>query len=68
MPSRYILCSLYLWKGLWNYKAGFSGDFQVWTLNNNHGDVYTADLEGKRFTFFRELQLRYNLNFTRLQQ
>lgn len=68
MPSRDMLCSLYLWKGLWNYKAGFSGDFQVRALNKNHGDVNTADLDAKIFSFFRELQLRYNLNFIRLRQ
>lgn len=61
-PSQDFLYTLYWWKGLFNYKAEFAGDFSVWTENKNHGDEYTKDLHGKRFSFFAEPQAWYNFN------
>ena len=61
-PSNDVLATLYWWKGLWNYKAELAGDFSIWTENKNHGDDYTKDLHGKRFSFFAEPQFWYKLN------
>ena len=61
-PSNDILYTLYWWKGLWNYKGELSGDFSIWTENKNHGDPYTENLTGKRFSFFAEPQFWYNMN------
>jgi Domain of unknown function (DUF5020) len=61
-PSNDFLYTLYWWKGLWNYKAELSGDFSIWTENKNHGDDYTKDSSGKRFSFFAEPQFWYNIN------
>jgi hypothetical protein len=57
-----FLYTLYWWKGLWNYKAEFAGDFSTWTENKNHGDDYTKNLRGKRFSFFAEPQFWYKIN------
>jgi hypothetical protein len=61
-PSSDFLYTLYWWKGLFNYKAEFAGDFSIWTENKNHGDDYTKNLKGKRFNFFVEPQCWYNVN------
>ena len=53
--------TLYWWQGLFNYKGEFSGYFSVWSENKNHGDEFTKDLKGKRFSFFAEPQFWYNL-------
>ncbi|MEO8111519.1 MAG: DUF5020 family protein [Ginsengibacter sp.] len=63
-PSNDFLYTLYWWKGMWNYKAEFSGDFSIWTENKNHGDDFTMNLSGKRFSFFAEPQFWYNINKT----
>ena len=63
-PTHDILYTLYWWKGFWNYKAEFSGDFSIWTENKNHGDDNTKGLSGKRFSFFAEPQFWYNVNKT----
>jgi len=63
-PTHDVLYTLYWWKGLWNYKAEFSGDFSLWTENKNHGDEFTNNLSGKKFSFFAEPQIWYNLNKT----
>jgi len=59
--SHDFLYTFYWWEGLFNYKTEFSGDFSVWTENKNHGDAFTKDLKGKRFSFFAEPQFWYNL-------
>lgn len=61
-PSNDFLYTLYWWKGLWNYKAELAGDFSIWTENKNHGDDATKNLQGKKFFFFAEPQLWYNIN------
>jgi len=61
-PSNDFLYTLYWWKGLWNYKTEFSGDFSIWTENKNHGDDLTKELTGKRFSFFAEPQFWFNIN------
>ncbi|WP_374951611.1 DUF5020 family protein [Mucilaginibacter sp.] len=63
-PSKDLMFTLYFYKGLFNYKAEFAGDFSVWTENKNHGDELTENLHGKRFSFFAEPQLWYNLTKT----
>jgi hypothetical protein len=63
-PSHDFLYTFYFYKGLFNYKAEFAGDFSIWTENKNHGDDYTKALHGKRFYFFAEPQFWYNLNKT----
>ncbi len=62
--SNDFLYTMYWWKGFWNYKAEFSGDFSIWTENKNHGDDYTSAFTGKRFFFFAEPQLWYNFDKT----
>jgi len=61
-PTSDFIYTLYWWKGVFNYKAEFSGDFSVWTENKNHGDDYTANMHGKRFFFFAEPQAWYNIS------
>lgn len=61
-PSSDFLYTMYFYRGLFNYKAEFAGDFSIWTENRNHGDDATAGLSGKRFYFFAEPQVWYNLN------
>jgi hypothetical protein len=61
-PSKDFLYTFYFYKGLFNYKAEIAGDFSMWTENKNHGDELTGSLSGKRFSFFAEPQLWYNLN------
>lgn len=61
-PTADFLYTLYWWKGLFNYKVEFAGDFSVWMENRNHGDDYTKNLSGKRFSFFAEPQVWYNIS------
>ena len=61
-PSRDFLYTLYFYRRLWNYKVEFAGDFSIWTENKNHGDNLTEGMTGKRFFFFAEPQLWYNLS------
>jgi hypothetical protein len=63
-PSHDLLYTFYFYKGLWNYKAEFAGDFSIGTENKNHGDEFTAHLYGKRFLLFAEPQFWYNINKT----
>lgn len=63
-PSKDFLYTFYFYKGLWKYKAEFSGDFSIWTENKNHGDDLTKGQNGKRFSFFAEPQFWYKLNNT----
>jgi hypothetical protein len=59
-PSHDALFSFYWWKGFFNYKLEFSGDFSLWTRNKNRGDSFTMNEKGKRFSFFGEPQLWFN--------
>jgi len=61
-PSHDFLYTLYWWQGLFHYKVELSGDFSVWTENKNHGDDFTGNLGGKRFSFFAEPQFWYKLS------
>jgi hypothetical protein len=45
-----------------HYKLELAGDFSIWTENKNHGDAYTTGQKGKRFFFFAEPQVWYNIN------
>lgn len=61
-PSNDLIYTLYWWRGLYNYRVEVAGDFSLWTENKNHGDDYTKEMEGKRFSFFAEPQLWYNIS------
>lgn len=61
-PTHDFIYTLYWWKGYYNYKLELSGDFSIWTENKNHGDNFTKTLHGKRFNFFAEPQVWYNLS------
>jgi hypothetical protein len=61
-PSQDFLYTLYWWKGLLNYKLEVAGDFSIWTENKDHGDAITAGQKGKRFFFFAEPQIWFNLS------
>ncbi|MES2111591.1 MAG: DUF5020 family protein [Bacteroidota bacterium] len=60
-PSNDIMLSFYWWKGVFNYKIEFAGDFELYTLNKNQGDDFTRDLKGKTVSFFGEPQAWFNL-------
>ncbi len=61
-PSHDAMISFYWWKGILKYKVELSGDLEVWTLNKNHGDQYTAGLRGKTLSIYGEPQVWINLN------
>lgn len=61
-PTHDFLYTLYWWKGYLHYKLEFSGDFSIWTENSDHGDGTTPPANGKRFFFFGEPQVWFNLN------
>jgi len=60
--SNDVMYSLYWGKGFWNYKIEFSGDIEVYTLNKNLGDAYTANLHGKRLAVFGEPQVWFKVH------
>jgi hypothetical protein len=60
-PSHDMLVSFYWWKGMLNYKLQFAGDFNIWTINKNHGDSYTGGLSGKKVSFYGEPQVWYRV-------
>ena len=61
-PTNDFIYTLYWWKGFFNYKFELAGDFSIWTENKNQGDDYTKTLSGKRFFFFAEPQIWYNIS------
>jgi hypothetical protein len=61
-PTNDFMYTLYWWKGFFNYKLEMPGDFSIWMENKNHGDEFTKDMHGKRFSFFAEPQLWYNIS------
>jgi hypothetical protein len=61
-PSKDPLGSFYWGRGFLNYKMEFLGDFEIWTLNKNLGELTTAGQSGKRIYFFAEPQVWVNLN------
>lgn len=60
--SNDMMLSFYWWKGFFNYRMEFAGDFELYTLNKNQGDDFTRDLKGKTVSFFGEPQVWFNLN------
>lgn len=60
-PSHDVLTSFYWWKGFLHYKLQFAGDVELWTLNRNLGDRYTAGMSGKKMSFYGEPQIWYSL-------
>ncbi|HMK39457.1 MAG TPA: DUF5020 family protein [Bacteroidota bacterium] len=63
-PSHDILCSFYWGKGFWDYFVEFTGDIQFWTLNKDQGPVSGAGEGGKRFYFYGEPQIWFNIDAT----
>ncbi|GGA91773.1 DUF5020 family protein [Puia dinghuensis] len=61
-PSNDFQYTLYWWTALFNYKVEIPGDFSIWTENKDHGDAATSGQKGKRFFFFAEPQIWYNLS------
>lgn len=53
--------TFYFGKGIKNYKFITSSSLVCWTENRNHGDDYTKDLKGKKFAFFGDPQIWYNV-------
>ncbi len=60
--SQDMLFSFYWGKGIMNYKIEFTGDFEIYTQNKNHGDEYTLKQHGKRFCFYAEPQIWFNMS------
>lgn len=61
-PTRDPMFTFYWYKGFFNYKLELSGNFSAWTENKDHGDGAATGQGGKRFFFFGEPQLWYNMN------
>jgi len=60
-PSNDVMLSFYWGKGFWNYKVEFAGDFELYTLNKNHGDDLSKNLSGKTVSFFGEPQVWFKI-------
>ncbi len=60
-PSHDPMYSLYWGKDFLNGMFAFKGDFEIWTLNRNHGDASTTGLSGKRILFYAEPQIWINI-------
>lgn len=63
-PTNDPIFTLYWYRGFFNYKLEFAGDFSIWTENRNHGDELTTGKRGKQDFFFAEPQLWYNATKT----
>ena len=61
LPSHDVLVSIYWWKGLCDYTVDLAGDVQFWTQNENQGTSSTANLHGKRISFYGEPQIWFNV-------
>ncbi|HEV3223767.1 MAG TPA: DUF5020 family protein [Puia sp.] len=61
IPSSDFLSTFYYYRGFFNYRFEFLGDFSCWTENKNHGDTLTVNMIGKQFFFYGEPQLWYRL-------
>ena len=51
----------YLWKGMLDYRLVLAGSIVSWTENRNQGTEFTSHLSGKKFAFFGDTQLWYQL-------
>ncbi len=60
--SHDIQFSFYWGKNILSEKISITGHFVIWSENNNHGDAWTDNLDGKKFLFLSEPQIWYNLN------
>jgi hypothetical protein len=60
-PSYDPQLNLYFGKGYLNYKIFIAGSFIFWTQNNNQGNDYTKDFEGKKFVFFGDPQIWFRI-------
>jgi hypothetical protein len=60
-PSSDFLFTFYFYKGFFNYRFEFLGDFSFWTENKNHGDELTENQNGKRFFLYAEPQFWYRV-------
>ena len=60
-PSHDIIYAFFWLRFFSNYKINFSGNLVSWTENRNHGDAFTANKRGKKFSFFGDPQLWFSL-------
>ena len=60
-PTTDFIYTFYFYKGFFNYRAEFSGDFSLWTENKDHDGLQAAGLKGKRFFLFAEPQIWYRI-------
>jgi hypothetical protein len=61
-PTNDPIYTFYWWKGLLHYKLELAGDFSLWTEDRDHGDAATEGQKGKRFFFFAEPQIWFNVS------
>lgn len=60
-PSYDMIAAFYWLRFFSNYTINFSGNLVCWTENRNHGDDFTLNLKGKKFSFFGDPQLFFSL-------
>lgn len=61
-PTSDPIYTLYWWEGLFHYKLELAGDVNFWTENRSQGTAETIGETGKRFFFFGEPQVWFNLS------
>jgi hypothetical protein len=60
-PSYDPQLTLYLGKGIFEYKVFIAGSFVFWTQNRDQGDEYTGELKGKKLAFFGDPQIWFRI-------
>ena len=60
-PSHDIQATFYFGKGIRNYKYIVSGSLIAWSENRNQGNDYTKNLSGKKFVFYGDPQIWWNV-------
>ncbi|HEV8283972.1 MAG TPA: DUF5020 family protein [Chitinophagaceae bacterium] len=60
--SHDIIAAFYWLRFFSNYKISFAGNLVAWTENRNHGDAFTVDRKGKKFSLFGDPQLFFSLH------
>ena len=60
-PSYDPQLSLYLGKGIFEYKVFIAGSFVFWTQNRDQGNEYTGELHGKKLAFFGDPQIWFRI-------
>ena len=60
-PSYDPQLTLYLGKGIFDYKVFIAGSFVFWTQNRDPGEEYTRALKGKKLAFFGDPQIWFRI-------